>query len=157
MIGATRQRESLDKGVRITSVGAQGACTKGCPCQGCPCPRRCPWGLQGAEHPSARSAGWDSRAQPRQLPLPSVSAPRLGPAEKSWGESSALGNGRLMGTVHLTNCRESEEVIQSESECVRKGEGRIPETMGLFNLTDKGRTRFSFSKLKSSKFSTGCN
>lgn len=53
----------------------------------------------------------------------------LGPAVKSSGESSGLGNRRLTGTVHLSNCRESEEVIPSESECVCEGEGRILETL----------------------------
>jgi len=70
---------------------------------GVPMPKQMPMGATGAEHPSTRSAGWDRRAEPWQLPLPSASAPGLGPAAKTWGESSDLGNGRLMATVHLTN------------------------------------------------------
>lgn len=62
-----------------------------------------------------------------------------------------------MGTGHLTNCREREDGIQSESECVCEGNGRIPETVGLFNLRDKGRTRYSFSKLKPAGVNTGQN
>lgn len=85
-------------------------------------------------------------------PLDISACPWAGANCKELGENSDLGKGRLMGTVHLTNCRERKrEFSQSLSVYVKGREGYL-KLWG--SLIDKGRTRYSFSKLKLARFDT---
>lgn len=71
------------------------------------CPRGYIWGPQNAEHPSTRSVGWE-RAMTD--PLAISACLWAGASCKELGESSDLGEGRLMDTVYLTNCREGNSI-----------------------------------------------
>lgn len=89
-----------------------------------PCPRGDIFGGHRMLSTPAPGA-WDGRGGQSHGRSPCHQCLPLG-----WGQlqragdlGSDLGKGRLMGTVHLTNCREREKGGQSESECVCEGKG----------------------------------
>lgn len=103
-IGTTRQQEGLGHHF----CGCSGGLYQAVSMSGLLVPKQRPMGAVECRAPQHQGCRMGPEGT-AVAALPAISTcPGLGLAAKSWGESSGLGNRRLMGTVHLANWGEGE-------------------------------------------------